>query len=608
MEPHGFLQQALVYLAAGVIAVPLFKRLGLGSVLGYLVAGVAIGPWGLRLIADPQTVLQFAEFGVVLLLFLVGLELNAARVWALRRSIFGLGGAQVIITIAAVAAAAAALGQPLVVGVIAGMGFAMSSTAIGLATLTEKNLLPTPGGQASFAVLLFQDLAVIPLMLVVGLLGGATGEMSDQMHWSSAAKALGMIALLIVAGRLLVRPVLRYIAETRLREVFVGFSLLLVLGTAALMEWVGLSMALGAFLAGVMLADSEYRHELELDIEPFKGLLLGLFFIAVGMSVDIGLFLRAPQLVLGVALGVVALKIVLLYAVARPFYCGGGDAALFAVALSQAGEFAFVLFGAAAGLGVFAAPTAQLLVMVVTLSMLLAPPFFALHERLLGRWLAQRAPPEYDSIDGPGNPVIVAGFGRFGQIVSRVLRMCGLPFTALEANYQQVDFVRRFGSNKVYYGDASRLELLHAAKAGEAKLFVLAIDDVEASVKTAAVVRRHFPDLPILARARNRVHYFRLRDLGIKAIHRETFPASLDVARQALLRLGFRAAATEHAIALFRQHDEAQLEVQYAMQHDEAQLIQSAREAAEQLRDLFEADSVGPLAGFSTEPGGLDRS
>ncbi len=248
--------------------------------------------------------------------------------------------------------------------------------------------------------------------------------------------------------------------------------------------------------------------------------------------------------------------------------------------------------------GVFAAATAQLLVMVVTLSMLLAPPFFALHERSLQRWLAQRAPPEYDSIDGPGNPVIIAGYGRFGQIVSRVLRMCGLPFTALEASYQQVDFVRRFGSNKVYYGDASRLELLHAAKAGEAKLFVLAIDDVEASVKTAEMVRKHFPDLPILARARNRVHFFRLRDLGVKAIHRETFPASLDVARQALLRLGFGAAATEHAIALFRQHDEAQLEAQYAVKHDEAKLIQSAKEAAEQLRELFEADSFGPLADF----------
>ena len=348
MHSHGFLEQALVYLAAGVIAVPVFKRLGLGSVLGYLAAGVAIGPWGLRLIAEPGTVLQFAEFGVVLLLFLVGLELNPGRLWALRRSIFGLGSVQVLATVAAVAALGVALGQPLTVSLVAGMGFAMSSTAIGLATLTEKNLLPTPGGQASFSVLLFQDLAVIPLMLLLALMSGGKGG-ATGFDWISAAKAIGLIGLLVVAGRHLLRPLLRFVANTGLREVFVGFSLLLVLGIAALMQAVGLSMALGAFLAGVLLADSEYRHELELDIEPFKGLLLGLFFIAVGMSIDVGLFLHTPLVLLGLALGAVALKSALLYAIARPFYCGRSDAALFALALSQIGEFAFVLFGAAAG-------------------------------------------------------------------------------------------------------------------------------------------------------------------------------------------------------------------------------------------------------------------
>ena len=331
MENHGFLEQALTYLAAGVIAVPIFKRLGLGSVLGYLIAGMAIGPWGLRLISHPSTVLQFSELGVVLLLFLLGLEVSAQRVWAMRSAIFGLGGAQVTATIGAVTAAAAMLGLPLAVGVVAGMGIAMSSTAIGLATLTEKNLLATPGGQASFAVLLFQDLAVIPLLLVVGALGGEAAD----LNW---LRAIGIIALLIAAGRLLVRPLLRYVAEARLREVFVGFSLLLVLGTALLMEWAGLSMALGAFLAGVMLADSEYRHELELDIDPFKGLLLGLFFIAVGMSIDLGLFVRAPHLVLSIAIGIVALKVAILFPLARAFgYCNRADAGVFAVALSQAG-------------------------------------------------------------------------------------------------------------------------------------------------------------------------------------------------------------------------------------------------------------------------------
>jgi glutathione-regulated potassium-efflux system ancillary protein KefC/glutathione-regulated potassium-efflux system protein KefB len=315
------------------------------------------------------------------------------------------------------------------------------------------------------------------------------------------------------------------------------------------------------------------------------------------MSADLGLVRQAPVLIIGLALGLMVIKFALMYGIARVAGSDNETAQRTAVALSQGGEFAFVLLAAAVTFGVFERDIAQLLVMVVTVSMLLAPGVFALHERLLKRWLERTRAPEFDAIDEPGNPVIIAGYGRYGQIVSRVLRMCGMPFTALDASYQQVDFVRRFG-NKVYYGDASRLELLNAAKTGEAKLFVLAIDDVEASVKTAAVVRRHFPNLPILARARNRVHYFRLRDLGVKAIYRETFPSSLEAAHQALLRLGFGIAAAERAITLFRQHDQAQLEAQYAVQHDEAQLIQTTQQAAQQLRDLFEADAVGPMAGF----------
>src|SRR6185436_8621223 len=425
MENHAFLQQALVYLLAGVIAVPIFQRLKLGAVLGYLVAGMAIGPWGLGLIGDPQTVLGFAEFGVVLLLFLVGLELNAQRVWALRRSIFGLGTAQVLLTIAAVTGISLLFRQGLLVGIVAGMGIAMSSTAIGLALLSEKNLLGTPGGQASFAVLLFQDLAVVPLLIVLALLSGDGG---DEFSWTRAATALGMIALLITAGRFLVRPLLRYIAETRLREVFVGFSLLLVLGTAALMELVGLSMALGAFLAGVMLAESEYRHELELDIEPFKGLLLGLFFIAVGMSVDLGLFVRSPLLVIGLAFGIVVLKMALLYAVARPFYCGAGDAAVFAVALSQAGEFAFVLFAAAAK--ILPPETIAVLNAAVAVSMLTTPLLVLGYMRFL-RGREERIEREPDPIH-ESNPVIVAGFGRFGQVAVRVLRGLGIGTTVID--------------------------------------------------------------------------------------------------------------------------------------------------------------------------------
>src|SRR5919201_5994185 len=466
MDTDGFLQQALIYLGAAIIAVPIFTRLGAGAVLGYLVAGIVIGPFGLGLTTHAQTVLEFAELGIVLLLFLVGLELNAARVWQLRQAIFGLGGAQVVLTTAAIALVGYALGQPLVVGLVAGMGFAMSSTAMGLATLTEKNLLPTPGGQASFAVLLFQDLAVIPLLLALAFLGGE----AETFHWSDAAKAALFIVALIASGRLLVRPVLRYIAETRLREVFVAFSLFLVLGTAVLSNAVGLSMGLGAFLAGVILAESEYRHELELDIDPFKGLLLGLFFMAVGMSIDIGLFVRSPLLILSLALGLVALKIALLFAVARPFYCGSGDAALFAVALSQAGEFAFVLFSAADRL--LPKETAALLNATVAASMLTTPFVMMAYERYVAPRLARGRSRAPDAIR-ESNPVIVAGFGRFGQVVVRVLRGLGIGATVIDHDPGQIDTVRRFGF-KAYYGDATRLDLLESAGAASAKLLVVA--------------------------------------------------------------------------------------------------------------------------------------
>ncbi len=582
MEAHGFLQQALVYLSAGVVAVTVFQRLGLGAVLGYLLAGVAIGPWGLKLIADPGTVLEFAEFGVVLLLFLVGLELNASRVWALRRSIFGLGTAQVLLTIGVVTLAALALGQPLAVGLVAGMGFAQSSTAIGLATLSEKNLLPTPGGQASFAVLLFQDLAVVPLLLVVGLLGGETGK----MHWSDAAKAVALIAALIGVGRLFVRPALRYIAETRLREVFVGFSLLLVLGTAALVEWVGLSMALGAFLAGVMLADSEYRHELELDIDPFKGLLLGLFFIAVGMSIDLGLFATRPLLVLGLALGVVLLKIALLYAIARPFYCGGGDAALFAVALSQAGEFAFVLFGAADTI----APPATVAVLnaAVAVSMLTTPFLFMALERWRGRAQARRAERAPDAIH-EANPVIVAGFGRFGQVVVRVLRGLGVGATVIDHDPGQIETVRRFGF-KAYYGDATRMDLLESAGAARARVLVVAIDDPDAAMAMVQRVRQRFPDLALVTRAHGRTDAYEYAALGIPAI-REVFTSALEAAGRTLGALGYEHERAARIVERFRAYDEDQVARNAAHRHDMTQLIALSEQGRRDIAQLLASEA-----------------
>jgi len=578
----NFLEQALIYLAAGVIAVPLFKRIGLGSVLGYLAAGMAIGPWGLRLIGDPQTVLHFAEFGVVMLLFLIGLELDPQRLWTLRRPIFGMGSVQVIATAAAVAAIAWILGQPLAVALVAGMGVAMSSTAIALASLQEKNLLSTPGGQAGFSVLLFQDLAVIPLLLTVALLG----EGKAALDWRAAAVAVGLIAAVITGGRFLLRPALRTIAETKLREVFVAAALLLVIGIAVLMEAVGLSMALGAFLAGVILADSEYRHELELDIEPFKGLLLGLFFIAIGMSVDLGLFARSPLLVLAVALGIVALKVAVLFPVANLFgYCGRADATLFAVALSQVGEFAFVLFSAAGPL--LPPGTLALLNAAVAASMLTTPLLFILYEKVLAPRLARGA----ESVPGvieQANPVIIAGFGRFGQVVSRVLNGLRISATLIDHDPNQVELVRRFG-NPAYYGDASRLDVLERAGLARARLLVVALDDEEAALRTVRQVRRRYPELALIARAHSRSDGYEYLDLGVPAV-RETFGSALDAAELALRSLGHGPVAARRVITQFRRHDEEMMELQAPHRGEVKQLIALNQQGRRDLEKLLTAE------------------
>ncbi len=582
-----FLVEAAVLLATAVIVVPLFRRFKLGAVLGYLAAGAIIGPWGLGVVPHVEATLDFAELGVVLLLFLVGLELEPSRLWALRQPVFGLGGAQVLVTGLALAAIAHWQGYGWQAATVIGFGLAMSSTAIVLAWLGERGELSSPSGRRAFAILLFQDLAVIPLIALLPLLAPEKTGMANP--WALAGKGVAAIVLVIFVSRVLVRPILKVVARFGGREIFTGAALLVVIGAALLMETIGLSMALGAFLAGVLLADSEFRHELEANVEPFKGLLLGLFFMAVGMSANLAYFFAHPLPVLGVAIGMMLIKSVLLFAVARGAGTANDEAQRIAVLLAQGGEFAFVLFTAAQTTGILAGETAEFLVLAVTISMLLAPLSFVVHERLLTRWLERRKPPDFDVIDGPGNPVIIAGYGRYGQIVSRVLRMAGIPFTALEVSYQQVDFVRKFG-NKVYYGDASRLELLESARTRDARLFVLAIDDVEASVKTAALVRKHFPDLPILARARNRVHYYRLRDLDIEAIERETFLSSLETSRQVLERLGLSPAQALHAVDLFRDHDRRQLEAQYAVRQDEAQLIQTTAQAAAQLQELFESD------------------
>ncbi len=584
----SLVEEAVVFLAAAVVTVPLFKRMGMGALLGYLTAGVLIGPWLFGFVSDVENILHFSELGVVLLLFVIGLELRPSRLWELRRPVFGLGGAQVAATGLVLAAAGMALGLPGATALTVGLVLSLSSTAFALQILAEKKQLTSHYGRASFAILLFQDLAAIPLLALIPLLGaGGAGQ-----PWSlvAAFKAVAVVVAVVAGGRWLLRPFLRLAASAASHEVFVAAALLVVVGTALLAHLAGLSMALGAFLAGVLLADSEYRHELEADIDPFKGLLLGLFFIAVGMSINLGLVLHRPLAVLGLVIGLMTLKSLVLYGLGRAAKQSHGSAVNLALFISQGGEFAFVLFGAAAGAQVLDKALADLLVVVVSVSMAVTPLLVTLNEKVLKIGLAADKPREFDRIETREHRVIIAGFGRFGQMIARTLRMKKIPFTALEASFEQVDFVRKFG-NKIYFGDASRLDLLRAARADQAEVFVLAIDDIEASVKTAEMVKKHYPHLKIYARARNRVHAYRLMDVGVDRLIRETFLSSLELARDVLIALGHSRMEADEAMRRFREHDEALLERQHKIHHDEAQLIAAARQGAEELERLFEQDT-----------------
>lgn len=584
---HDVLVNALVYLGAAVVAVPLAKRLGLGAVLGYLLAGIAIGPWGLGLIREVDTILHFAEFGVVLLLFVIGLELEPRRLWALRRPIFGWGSAQVAAVTALLALVALAFGVGWKVALIAALGLSLSSTAIALTTMQERNLLPTPAGQAGFAILLFQDIAAIPMIALVPVLGVPDDHPAGG--WGTALLAVAVIAGLVVAGRFLVRPVLRFIARTGLREIFTAFALLLIVSIALLMSYAGLSMALGAFMAGVLLADSEYRHALETDLEPFKGLLLGLFFIAVGMSVDFGVFLSQPGRILLIAAGFLAIKLAVLWGLARGFGMDGRQRVLFAFLLSQGGEFAFVVFGAAAAARVFDPATASLLVVVVALSMMATPLLLMLHDRVLApRWQGRRQR-DPDHIEAGRGHVIIAGFGRFGQIVGRLLHANQVPLTMLDHDPDQIATLREFGF-QVFYGDATRTDLLHAAGAHQARALVLAIDGIDDSLRLAAAVRAEFPGLPILARARNVTHYYQLMDLGVTVVERETFESALMLGRRVMEELGFGAYLARQAAMRFREHNLRSVLDIYPYYRDRERYRSMARQAREELHAMFERD------------------
>jgi len=586
---HSLLFNAMVYLAAAVLAVPIAKRFGLGAVLGYLIAGIAIGPWGLRLIGEVEDILHFSEFGVVMLLFVIGLELEPKRLWSMRRAIFGRGSAQVLGVALSLTAAAVLAGVDWKVALIAALGLSLSSTAIALATLDERNLMSTPTGTSSFAILLFQDIAAIPMIAVVPLLGVAEASGSEQ-GWLGAVRVAAVIGALILAGRYLVRPVLRVIVKTGMREIFTAFALLLVIAIALLMQWVGMSMALGAFMAGMLLADSEYRHALETDLEPFKGLLLGLFFIAVGMSVDFGVFMAQPWLILGLVAAFLLIKITVLYGIARLAEIPASQRALFAFILSQGGEFAFVVFGAAETAKVFSPRVASILVVVVALSMVVTPLLLIAHDRLIAPRFRSDKKGKADAIEENDGHVIIAGFGRFGQIVGRLLKVNGIKLTVLDHDPDQIDLLRKFG-NKVFYGDVTRIDLLHAAGAAHARALVVAVDDIDDSLKLIDAVRRTFPNLPIMARARNVSHLFDLRDRGVTVIERETFESALRLGSEVLRELGLGAYRARQAAQKFRALNLQSLDKIYPYYKDKDEFLSQAKQAREELEAMFAADA-----------------
>ncbi len=589
-----FLAQAAVFFGAAVIIVPIFRRLGLGAVLGYLAAGALIGPYGLKLFTGVGDIMHTAELGVVLLLFIIGLELQPSRLWTMRAAVFGLGGAQVAITGLVLTAAAMLLGLGARTAIVAGISLAFSSTAFVLQTLAERGELKDRHGRAAFAILLFQDLAAIPMLAAVPLLGTGYAVASVSEVTLSIAKIVAVLSVVIVGGTYLLRPVLRSVARTRTPELFTATALLIVAGTALLMDSVGISMALGAFLAGVLLANSEYRHELEADIEPFKGLLLGLFFMSVGMGLNLALLRTQFGAIALLVLGLMAVKGAVLFGLGRARGMNTHSAKSLALALPQGGEFAFVIFSAAAAVGLMSGDLQQLLVLVVSLSMAGTPVLSLINDWMTRGFVAPPSEP-YHVAPLDERPVIIAGFGRFGQIVGRVLAAKQIPFTALDVSAEHVDFVRQFGA-EIYYGDASRLDLLRAAKADRAKVLVLAVDDVEASLRTAETVRRHFPHLTVVARARNRQHAYRLMDLGVTLLRRETFLSSLDIARQVLVGLGMRPKDAERTVRTFQAHDEKRLFEHHNYYTDQEKMKSLAKDAAKELEEMFARDAAEQAA------------
>ena len=600
-----FLLQVFVYLAAAVLAVPIATRLGMGSVFGYLVAGAVVGPYGMDLVGNAAEVGEVAQFGVVMLLFLIGLEVRPSLLWQLRTAIVGFGTGQLFVTGLGLAVIAAALGLPLRPALVAGFVLAMSSTAIVLQMLDEKGLRRRAVGRSAFGVLLFQDLAVIPLLALLPLAGDGAmvsgahqGLMAGEPRWVKVLASSSAILGLVIGGQLLLPRVFRIIAGTRLRELFTASALLLVVGVAVLMELVGLSPALGAFLAGVLLAESEYRRELETDIEPFRGLLLGIFFVTVGAGLDFGLFRSRPLVLGGLVIGLMTVKALILLVIGRGFKLTWREAGLLGAALSQGGEFAFVLLSVAAGVGALADDLASLLTAGVALSMAATPIVVALYERLTRT--RSKAAPEPDGQYDAGTPeVLIAGYGRFGQVVTRILMANGYKTAVLENSVEQIALVRRFG-RKAFYGDAGRVDLLRAAGAESARILVVAIDDREKATEIVESARQAFPHLTVLARAFDRRHAYDLLDHGAHAVERELFEGGLAMAVNALVALGWRAYRAERAARLFRRHDLRLFDELREVWSDEARYASAIRESSPRMDDLLRADIT------RLEPGAAD--
>ncbi|MDI4633753.1 glutathione-regulated potassium-efflux system protein KefC [Pelomonas sp. V22] len=581
-----WLRLPLVFLAAAVLIVPLARWLRLGSILGYLIAGVLLGPSALSLVSKPATVLEFAEFGVVLMMFLVGLELEPKRLWAMRRPIFGWGTLQLLGCTAALMGIALLLGAPWRLALGASLGLAMSSTAVALAVLAERNVGKTTAGQSVLSVALLQDIAAIPVLALIPILALSGANAEEEGSWQ-ALKAVAAVLTIILGGRLALRPALRWIARSDIPEIFTAAALLLVLGTAALMQAVGLSMALGAFLAGVLLAESAYRRELETDLEPFKGLLLGLFFMAVGMGLDLQVLRHKPLEVLGLLLILLVAKGTVLTLMSKAMKIPVMERPLFVLLLAQGGEFGFVVFQLGQQTGLLTSTQASALIAAVALSLACTPALLQGAERLLAPRLARKHVPQGAAMDEQQQaPIIIAGFGRWGQIIGRLLYANGFEATVLDHDAEAVESLRRFGW-RVFFGDASRLDLLRTAGAAEARVLVLAVDDMEQSLAIATLAKEHFPQLQVVARARNVRHFYKLRALGVTLIERETFDSALMSGRSVLELMGLEPHAARHKAWRFRQRNVAQLEETWPLHKDEAALIAAAKQGRQQLEELF---------------------